>query len=444
MMKISRMLLVGLVAAVLLPVSSAVAATVSGTVTNQTTGKPSAGDSVSLVDVQAGMAEVATATTDAQGRYSLTSPGMGSYLIRANHQGCTYFIAAPQGGGPGNITVYDVAAKVQGVGIDADMLLVEAGGGMLRVHERYLVRNTSMPPMAQFSSNTFEVAIPPEAVLDGASATRPGGLATNTHPIQLDRKGHYSLNVPIQPNKGEQETMFEVQYHLPYSGKYQFTPQLQMPADHFVVYAAQGMTFVAGPGSDFQATHDDPRVQTFVAKNVHPGQGIAFTVSGEGQMPLEAQGGATGPQAGQGMGADAGSTGNRPGGGLGAPIDTPDPISKYKWWLLTVLALAMATAAAVMLRRKPGLAPAGNSPGTGGEADAAALPVAAPSGAVASASYAAHSNRSAVLLNALKEELFAIEREKLAGTLSLNEYERVKTGLEAVLKRVLSEQERNT
>ena len=90
------------------------AATVSGTVTNKTTSKPAVGDTVVLVDVQAGMGEVAHATTDANGHYSLNEPGSGPYLVRVTHQGAGYFIAAPQGGAPGDIPVYDVAAKVSG------------------------------------------------------------------------------------------------------------------------------------------------------------------------------------------------------------------------------------------------------------------------------------------------------------------------------------------
>lgn len=169
--------------------SFAKAATITGTVTNKTTGKPSQGDTVVLIDVQAGMAEAARATTDAHGHYSLESGTAGTALIRADHQGGSYFIAAPQAGGSGDITVYDVAAKVDGVGIDADMLLAEAAGGMLRVQERYLVRNTSLPPRSQFSANTFEVVLPADAVLDGAAVTRPGGLATNTRPKPLSEKG---------------------------------------------------------------------------------------------------------------------------------------------------------------------------------------------------------------------------------------------------------------
>src|SRR5258708_6427714 len=122
------------------------AAAVTGTVSNKTTGKPSAGDSVVLIDVGAGMSEVTTVTTDGKGHYSLQSPGTGAYLIRVTHQGANYFIAAPQGDVPGDVTVYDVGAKVEGVAVDADMLLVEAASGSLRVQERYLIRNTSLPP----------------------------------------------------------------------------------------------------------------------------------------------------------------------------------------------------------------------------------------------------------------------------------------------------------
>jgi hypothetical protein len=237
------------VAVFLVLASATYGATVTGTVTNKTFNKPSAGDTVALIDVGAGMSEAASATTNASGQYSIEAPGMGPYLIRVNHQGGTYFIAAPQGGGSGDVTVYDVAAKLDGVSIDANMFLVEAAGNMLRIHERYLVRNTSLPPRAQFSDNTFEIAIPQGAEIDSASATRPGGLATITRLVPLGRKGHYTFNIPIQPNQGEKETLFEVQYHLPYSGKYTLTPQPQIAADNVVVYLPQGIDFKGSKGA---------------------------------------------------------------------------------------------------------------------------------------------------------------------------------------------------
>jgi len=49
------------------------------------------------------------------GRYSLVEPGNSPLPGCVTHQGAGYFIAAPQGAAPADITVYDVAPKGQGV-----------------------------------------------------------------------------------------------------------------------------------------------------------------------------------------------------------------------------------------------------------------------------------------------------------------------------------------
>ena len=426
---LSSLLVSGLIAA---------AATVTGTVTNKTTGKPSQGDTVVLVDVQAGMAEAARATTDAHGHYSLESATAGAALVRVDHQGASYFIAAPQAGGAGDVTVYDVAPKVDGVGIDADMLLAEAAGGMIRIQERYLVRNTSLPPRSQFSANTFEFVLPADAVLDGAAVTRPGGLATNTRPVPLSQSGHFTFNVPIQPDQGEKETMFEVQYHMTYGGKYTFTPHLQMAADNLVVYLPKGMTFGGAKGADFQPAQEDPRVQTFVAKRITPGQNIAFTLSGEGQMPRDAQANSMSPEAGGSAGMSGGQPGSsgQPGGGLGAPIDTPDPLSSYKWWIVGGIVLLFVAVAAVLLRRQQGsLIPKPK------EKEDPHFPVAVLAAVPTVEARGAHGSATAVdrsgVLGYIKDEMFALERERIAGELSEAEYKEARDALEVVLKRVL-------
>jgi hypothetical protein len=409
------------------------AATFTGTVTNKTNGRSSAGDSVALVDVQAGMSEVATVTTDLRGHYSLEAPGTGPYLIRVNHQGGSYFIAAPQSG-PGDISVYDIAAKVDGLGIDADMLLLEAAGGMLRVQERYLVRNTSLPPKAQFSSNTFEIVIPTDAELDGAYATRPGGIATTTRLVPLGQKGHYTFSVPIQPNQGEKETLFEVQYHISYRGKCTFTHHLQMAADNLVIYAAKGIDFTDPHGADFRPTQEDPRVQTFVAKSIRPGQAVGFTISGEGQMPREAQGAARGQQAG--MGETGSGANGGPGGGLSASSGSQGWFSKYEWWIIAPLVLLLVAAAAYFLRKRNEATSVNALPAKEVALKTEALPVAAIRIAPPATSNPGTTNNVA-LLSLLKEEFFAIENERLSGALSPSEYADVKRGLDAMLKRTL-------
>jgi len=397
------------------------AAQVTGTVTNKTTGKPAVGDTVVLVDVQAGMGEAAKATTDARGHYALTKPGNSPYLVRAMHQGAGYFIAAPEGGAPGDISVYDVAAKVEGVAIDEDVLGMEAANGQLQVTERYILHNNATPPRTQWSPHSFEVVLPAEATVAGVAVQRPGGLPTS---VKLDPdgpKGHYSFNLPIQPDEGEKGTLFQIEYSVPYSGgKYTFKPQVTLPARTVWVVLPKSMTFA---GAGFQSSPQDPGVQTFVSKNAVPGKALEFTVSGSGSMPREAQGGAGGQQSADNGSQDASAMGNGPGGGIGAPIATPDPLSKYKWWILGALALLMAAAAAFLLRKPAGTAVAVDAPVIQSAATVASL--------------ASPAAKNTALLAVLKDELFALESEKIAGTLSASEYTELKAALETVLKRAL-------
>jgi hypothetical protein len=115
-------------------------------------------------------------------------------------------------------------------------------------------------------------------------------------------------------------------------------------------------------------------------------------------------------------GQEAGAAGARPGGGIGNPINTPDPLSKYKGWILGGLALLMVVTAAFLLRK----------PASGAAFDARAVQAVAPP-----------ADKNAALLNVLKEELFALESEKIAGTLAPEEYAKVKLALETVLKHAL-------
>jgi hypothetical protein len=107
---------------------------------------------------------------------------------------------------------------------------------------------------------------------------------------------------------------------------------------------------------------------------------------------------------------------------LGTPLDpegTNDPWAKYKWWILGGLGLLLAGGAGVMLKN--------GSP-------QAAAPVAT------GATFAVGPN---ALLAALKEELFAVETDRLQGRLSESEYVEQKTALEIVLRRALLRSERD-
>lgn len=398
--------------------ATAQAASVSGTITDKTTGKPAAGDTVVLVDVQASMGEAAHATTDSKGHYTLNEPGNGPYLVRVTHQGAGYFIAAPQGNAPGDIAVYDVAAKVKGVFIEADVLEVESDNGQLKVDERYFVHNTSQPPTTQWSKKSFEIVLPDDAVLGDVGAQRPGGLPTSIKLNPESAKGHYSFDFPIQPDDGDKDTLFQISYSLPYSsGKYTFKSVVSLPADNLAVLLPKSMTFAAGGGAQFRSVQEDPGVQTLLLKNVAADKPVEFTVSGTGAIPRDNQGGTQGQMAGP----------NQPGGGIGQPINTPDPLSKYKWWILGGLALVLVVGAGFLLRK-----PTGATAQAGG---VAASPTAAVP--VAYQPAAGGTGQKTALLAALKDELFAVESEKLSGAITPEQYAEIKAALEIVLKRAL-------
>jgi hypothetical protein len=194
----------------------------------------------------------------------------------------------------------------------------------------------------------------------------------------------------------------------------------------------------------FQSTDVEANAQTFLAKNVQPSQNADFTVSGTGVMPRDSeQTGASAPGAGPGAGAGAGGEApsgavaaqndTRPGGGLGNPIDTPDPLQKYKWWILSALALVLVIAAAFFLRAKP-------------ESRVATAPAPQPLVPTPRAAISGGNSTSSVvpgrsdLLAALKEELFTLETEHVEGKLSEAEYIELKTAFEIVLRRALASQ----
>jgi hypothetical protein len=255
-------------------------------VSSKTTGKPAVDDPVVLLDVWAHFREVAHATTDAKGCYSLAKPGNGHSLVRVTHQGVDDFIAAPKGGLPGDITVYDVAAKVQGVFIEADVIEVSTGNGKLKVNERYYLHNTSSPPLTQWSSRSFDIVLPDDAVVSDGSAQRPGGLPVMEKLEADGPRGRYSFNFPIKPDEGEKDTLFQISYSLPYTGgKYTFKSLVTLPADSLAVLLPKTMTFTAGSGAAFKFVNEDPSVQTAMLKNVDPGKTIEFTVSGVGSIP---------------------------------------------------------------------------------------------------------------------------------------------------------------
>lgn len=399
---------------------AAQAATVTGTVTNKTTNKPDAGDAVVLISFSQGMQETARTKTDARGQFSLDVPDNNVHLIRVDHQKAAYFEPLPPGTRHVNVTVYDVSEKVAGVATEADVMRIEAGPQGLRVIQNYFVKNASDPPRTQFGMKAYEVYLPPGAKIEASAAAGPSGMPVSSSPMpQKGTPGRYAFVFPVRPG----ETRFQLTYSLPYQGSFKFTPRVALPTENLAVMLPRSMSFKGDPA--FEQADVEKDAQTYLVKNVSPSRGLEFTVSGTGVLPSQSQqaAGDQGNANGDGGGTASAENDTRPGGGLGDPIDTPDPLQKYKGWILSGLALLLVIAAAFFLRARPKEA----------VASGAAAPV--PSPLVPTPP--APAGDSGSLMDALKQELFVLETERLEGKLSEAEYAEQKAALEQVLRRAL-------
>lgn len=392
---------------------------ITGTVTNKTTNKPAAGDDVVLIQLAQGMQEAARTKTDAHGRFTLDVPTAGMHLVRVTHDKAAYFRPAPPGTESVEVDVYNAAAKVAGVTGEADVMRLQTdeSGKKLNVVENFFIKNDSNPPRTQFSPRSFEFYLPAGAIVEGSAALGPGSMPVKASPVPLGDPNHYAFIFPIRPG----ETRFQITYSLPYSGNFKFSPHLTLPTDTVAVMMPKSMTFAGGPSTAYSPVTEETTAQTYVARNVAPAQALDFTLSGSGQLPRDTQAAATSGDAAQPASAPVSSAAadTRPGGGLGNPIDpsgNDDPWAKYKWWILGGLGLAMAAGAGIMLKGSP-VKPA----------YAGAAPI-APTGTNAS-------------LTALKEELFAIETDRLQGRMTDAEYAEQKSALEIVLRRALQRSE---
>jgi len=404
--------------------ANALAGTLTGIVTNRTSGKASAGDTIAVINTMQGMNELATTITDDDGRFHVGTPEGGQILLHITHRGADYFKSVPPGLSKIDIDVYDAAVKVDSVGNTFLVLRAESdsGGKSLNLIETFVVQNSSAPPVTEYGGNTLDFYLPKGATIVQTQASTAGGMGTNTDVKTLDAvSGHYAFTFPVRPG----ETRFEVAYSIPYNGKQSFALRLTMPPGDVAVMIPKSMKFAQT--SAFQPINLDASSQSYDAHQPNPAQPVEFTLSGTGQLPQtqeDAQG--SGDQT-------SGQTGSsRPGGGLGVPDDpngTNDPWAKYKWWILGTLGLTLAAGSGAMLRN-------GSAPTTSPALVPLAVELSSP--AVA-AQESGQKTRQSVLLRALKDEIFELETDRIAGRLSDAQYNEQKAAYDVVLRRAMNQ-----
>ena len=311
------------------------------------------------------------------------------------------------------LDVYDAGKQVDGVAGRADIMRVQAENGQMTITQLFVLQNNSKPPRTQMSERSFEFTLPEGAMVDASLAAGPGGMPVNSAPVPTGDKNRYAFIFPIRPG----ETKFQISYHLPYSGSVSLTPEMFTPMEDVVVMLPKSMQF-GGGSSDFASGGEEKGMNIFVAHNVPARKQMAFSVSGTGQIPRDAQEG----DAGEGQAASGGAPDNRPGGGLGRPEETPDPLHAYRWWIIGGLGAALVVGAIVVMNQRP-------------RGDVGAVtPVVTATPARTLVSNPARN----LLLEAMKEELFQLETERLQGKISDADYQQAKTALDLTIKRAIA------
>jgi hypothetical protein len=323
---------------------------------------------------------------------------------------------------------------------------LQVENGQLEVTREFAVQNSSKPPRTQMNDRDLEFYLPEGAQIGEGSALTEHGNPLKTAPVQEDERNRYAFVFPLRPGI----TQFQISYQLPYNGSANIDPRSLYPLQHFVAIVPKAMTFSAAPGASFKPMNDpnQPDANVQLASTTTVGQSLAFKISGEGTLQARVEG--SGAQGG-GMGAQ--DSDQRPGGGLGPPIDAPDPLDQYRWYILGGFAVVLAGAAIYVVTRRKAAARASDSPRaeslkreepyvdyaavagpTGSETTVRATPP-LPSGTRSSTS---------MLLEGLKEELFQLEVDRQQGHISQQEYDKTKAALGQTLQRALKRVARTT
>jgi hypothetical protein len=322
------------------------------------------------------------------------------------HQKVSYYQPVVPGSTSVTVTVYDADVTVQGVHRTDQSVVFQAQGDVLQVYELFDVRNDSQPPHTQ---PNFSFYLPDGATVENGEALREGGMPLKSAPVPQEERGKYLFMYPLIPGM----THFEVVYKLPYSASgFQFHPRFAGPVDKFYVVTPKSMGFTAQTPAQYQVSPEwidagVKNIDVHVASVNGQDAQLGFNLSGQGviEETQSSQQSAAGGQAGAGGPAED----ERPGGGMGIPNERPNPLSQGQWAFLGVLALFMVGGAAfVYLSGNSGtVAPAGPS------------------------------NSPAPLLDALKEEMFQLEADRLQGKINQQEYQGAKAALDKTLQRAM-------
>jgi hypothetical protein len=403
-------------------VAAAHAGTLSGTVINRTTGKPEPNIVLDLLSPTRNMAELGTATSDAQGHFSVTKDSIGTapVLIRATFHDVSFNTFSPPGRPTVEVEVYDLSKDPKSITIPSHVIIFEPQDSKLVGAEEYSIQNNSQPAVAYFrTEGNFDFAIPENATLNQVSTTTAMGMAITQASIDKG-KGRFAISYPFRPG----QTNVRLSYELPYANN---SATLKLPATYpgakLLVVVPPGVTIT---GDGLNAAGQEQGMMVYTHEPL-PAKGI---------LSVSLSGIPTAPPAGseQAQGQEGNSRQDQ------GPevIAAPSRLDDFKWYLFAGLAALFAMGALLLSRKQVVVAtgpddedatpPPMKPPKPGKQKKVSASPA-----TVASAAQQVDQH-VAVTMDSLKEQIFRLELRRQAGTISEGDYAREKAKFDQLLR----------
>jgi hypothetical protein len=432
-----------------LAAAAAFAGTVTGTVTNGTEGKPTAGVDVILIQLQGTMKPVAQTKTDAQGHYELSDPalGQGPMLIRAVYRGVNYHEPATPGKTVVDVQVFDPTDKASAFAVTAHAIILQPDGNDLVVGEEYNVSNKTQPPVAYYrASGSFLFSMPEGAQFTDASVVGTSGMPVVQNPLDKGKNAK-AIDYPFRPG----DSVVRLAYRIPYANnRAQLRFVSPYGADRVAVFAPPSVQVTGG---GFAPAGTEQGFSVYMRENVAASTAIAVAVSGTAPPPQQDSGT---PDGGAGNAATPGgddsqnpSVNSHADSAAATPVASlttlPARLDSLKWILVAGFA-AIFVLGALYVWRQPQTAMAGGAPENVAipqTLKAAPRPLPAPTRATPAtvSTPAAVADAAAGIdrevrgsLDELKDTLFRLELRREAGTISEEDYARERERVQKTLR----------
>ena len=236
-------------------------AAVTGTVTNQTTGKPQAGATVALYQLATatGLNLIDQAKSDAQGNFTINQTPQGPHLIRTAFDGVTYNHMLPPGQPTTGIAieVFNASRQPGAAKVGKHMILFEPAAGQVAVTETYLFQNDGKTAWNDPDGGTLKFYLPAGAGKPKVDATAPGGMAIGAPVNKTAKADVMAVDFAIKPG----ETRIDVAYTVPYSEGADLAGKVVTKDENTYLIVPNGVTLKGDGLNDLGA---EPRTQAHI------------------------------------------------------------------------------------------------------------------------------------------------------------------------------------